>query len=164
MQSALRDWDRAYGTTLVCLVLVASLIGVAFAFAAGGQIVSIMGIRAQRTTWLGWLAVFTFALTLVQLVLDPLGAGRRRAQAVRTLASLKGEYRTAMPVGQEEEIAKRLSKQYETIMDSLPEIPSLLFNRLKAAHLRKVEVSKILSAQPGIRAGKASRKLRKRFK
>jgi hypothetical protein len=80
MQSALRDWDRGLGTALVCTVLIASLIGVAFAFAAGGQTVSILGIHAQRTTWLGWLAVFTFAITLIQLVLDPRGAGRRRAR------------------------------------------------------------------------------------
>jgi hypothetical protein len=164
MQSALRDWDRGLGTALVCTVLIASLIGVAFAFAAGGQTVSILGIHAQRTTWLGWLAVFTFAITLIQLVLDPRGAGRRRAHAVQALAALKGEYRTAVPIGQAREAAERLSQRYAAVMDSIPEIPSLLFNRLKAAHLRKVEISKILSDQPGLRFRKARRILKKRLR
>jgi len=164
MQATLRDWDRIFGTSLVCVVLITSLIGVAFAFAGGGQTISIFGLQAQRTTWLGWLAVFTFALTLLQLVLDPGGSGRRRAHAVQTLATLKGEYRTAAPIGQAQEAAERLSQQYEAVMRSMPEVPDLLFNRLKAAHLRKVEISRILSNQPGLSLRKARRILTKRFK
>jgi hypothetical protein len=164
MQSALRDWDRAFGTLLVCVVLIGSLIGVAFAFAGGGQTVSIVGIRAQRVTWLGWLAVIIFAITLVELVLDPRGAGRRRAQAVRALGALKGEYRTTVTAGQAHETAERLSQRYEAVMSSIPEVPEPLFNRLKAAHLRKVEVSKILSDKPGLRPRQARRALKRRLK
>jgi hypothetical protein len=116
MQSALRDWDRAFGTSLVCIVLVTALIGVAFAFAGGDQSVVILGVRAGRATWLGWLAVATFALTLIELVLDPRGAARRRADAVRALAVLKGEYRTAAPHGEVREVARRLSRRYEAVM------------------------------------------------
>jgi hypothetical protein len=164
MQSALRDWDRAFGAALVCLVLIASLIGVAFAFSSGGQIVTIFGVHARRVTWLGWLAVFTFALTLIQLVLDPRGAGRRRAQAVDALTTLKGEYRSSVAAGHAQETAERLSQRYDAVMGSIPEVPNLLFNRLKAAHLRKVEISKILSGQPGLQFRKARRTLRKRLK
>jgi hypothetical protein len=164
MQSALRDWDRTFGTFLVCLVLIGSLIGVAFAFAGGGQTVSILGIGAQRVTWLGWLAVIIFAVTLIELVLDPRGAGRRRAQAVRALGTLKGEYRTTVAAGQAQETAERLSQRYEAVMSSVPEVPEPVFNRLKAAHLRKVEISKILSEKPGLRAGQARRVLKKRLK
>lgn len=164
MQSTLRDWDRAFGTFLVCVVLIASLIGVAFAFAGGSQTVSILGLHAHRVTWLGWLATVTFAVTLLELVLDPRGAARRRAQAVRALATLKGEYRTDVPHGQAQEAAGRLSQQYEAVMTSIPEVPNLLFNRLKATHLRKVEISKILSDQPGLRFRKARRTLNKRLK
>lgn len=164
MQSALRDWDRAFGTVLVCLVLIATLIGVAFAFSGGGQIIAILGLHAQRVTWLGWLAVFTFALTLIQLVVDPRGAGRRRAQAVDALATLKGEYRTSASAGHAQETAERLSQRYDAVMASMPEVPNLLFNRLKAAHLHKVEISKILSGQPGLKFRKARRTLKKRLK
>jgi hypothetical protein len=164
MQAALRDWNRIFGTSLVCVVLITSLVGVAFAFAGGEQTISILGLRAQRTTWLGWLAVFTFALTLLQLVLDPGGSGRRRAHAVQALATLKGEYRAAVRVGHEREVAERLSQQYEAVMRSIPEVPNLLFNRLKAAHLRKVEISKILSSQPGLSLRKARSILKKQLK
>jgi hypothetical protein len=164
MQSALRDWDRAFGTGLVCLVLIASLIGVAFAFSGGDQTVAIFGVRAHRVTWLGWLAVVTFALTLIQLVLDPRGAGRGRAQAVDALATLKGEYRTPAAAGQAETTAERLSQRYDAVMGSIPEIPNLLFNSLKAAHLRKVEISKILSNQPGLGFWRARRTLKRRLK
>lgn len=165
MQAALRDWDRALGTSLVCVVLIASLIGVAFAFAGGGgQIISILGLHAQRVTWLGWLAVLTFALTLIELVLDPRGAARRRAQAARALGTLKGEYRATVAAGQAQKAAERLSQRYEAVMGSIPEVPNPLFNRLKAAHLRKVEISKILSSQPGLRPRKARRLLDKRPK
>jgi hypothetical protein len=164
MQSTLRDWDRAFGTFLICLVLVASLIGVAFAFADGGQVLSIVGIHARRVTWLGWLAVITFAVTLLQLVLDPRGAGRHRAHAVQALAALKREYRTLVVGGNAQETAERLSQRYEAVMESVPEVPNILFNRLKAAHLRKVEISKILSERPGLQPRRARRSLRKRLK
>jgi hypothetical protein len=164
MQATLRDWDRAFGTALVCVVLLTALIGVAFAFAGNDQTVSILGLQARRTTWLGWLAVFTFAVTLLELVFDPRDAGRRRAEAVQALSALKWEYRASVPIGQAEESLKRLSKHYEEVMESVPEIPDLLFNRLKAAHLRKNEISDILSHQPGLSFRKARRILRKRLK
>lgn len=161
MHSALRDWNRAVGTTLICVVLIASVLGVAFAFAGGSQEVVIFGVAAQRATWLGWLAVVTFAISLVELVLDPRGASRRRDQAVRSLAALKGEYRATVPEGQEVQESARLSERYEAVMRTLPPIPEPLFNRLKAAHLRKREISKILSARPGLSRRQASKILEK---
>jgi len=164
MQSALRDWDRVVGTSLVCIVLVASVVGVAFAFAGGSPTVAILGIHAHRVTWLGWLAVLTLVLTLIQLVLDPGGAGRRRAQAVQALGTLKAEYRAKVSVADVEEAAERLSQRYDAVMSSIPEVPNLLFNRLKAAHLRKVEISKILSDRPGLGVRQARRDLNERLK
>jgi hypothetical protein len=49
-------------------------------------------------------------------------------------------------------------------MDSIPEVPDLMFNRLKAVHLRKVEISKILSEHPGLKLRQARRTLEKRLK
>lgn len=160
MQAALRDWDRAYGTALVCVVLIASVVGLAFAF-AGDKPVTLLGVTATRATWLGWLAVGTFALTLIELVLDPRGAARRRGEAVKALADLKSEYRAA-PDGASGGEQRRLATRYGEVMSSVPEVPNVLFNRLKASHLRKVEISKILSASPGLSYGGARRELRRR--
>jgi uncharacterized membrane protein len=62
MQARLRDRDRVVGTLIVCTVLIASLMGVAFAFAGSGPALTLLGVTATRPTWLGWLAVGTAAL------------------------------------------------------------------------------------------------------
>lgn len=162
MQAALRDWYSAIGTAMVAVVLVMSVVGIAFAFAGGDTHVTVLGVTALRTTWLGWLAVATFSLTLIELVLDPRGAGRRRSEAVRELAALKADYRAAEASGPGDEESQRLSERYRDVTGRMPEIPNVLFNTLKAAHLRKVEVSRMLSARPGLSVRRARKELKKR--
>jgi hypothetical protein len=164
MQARLRDRDRAVGTLLVCAVLIASLVGVAFAFAGSGPVLTLLGVTATRTTWLGWLAVGTAALTLVELVVDRRGAAQRRAGAVRVLGALKAEYRVPPTRGQEIAEAARLSERYAQAMEAIPAVPDQAFIRLKATHLRKVEVSRLLSEHPGMSHWQARRMIAKRYK
>jgi len=164
MQARLRDRDRVAGTLLVCTVLIASLVGVAVAFAGSGPAVTLLGVTAARSTWLGWLAVGTAALTLVELVVDRRGAAQRRADAVRVLGALKAEYRVPPAAGQEVAEAARLSERYAQVMETVPAVPERSFNRLKAMHLRKVEVSKLLSEKPGMSSWRAGRTIAKRHK
>lgn len=163
MQAALRDWYRAAGTALVVFVLLLSVTGLAFAFAGGDDNVTLLGTTARRATWLGWLAVVTFSLTLVELVLDPRGASRWRAEAVRAMAALKNEYRAAANNDADEDARQRLSERFREVTGSAPEIPNVLFNPLKGAHLRKVEISRILSDNPGMAARRARRLLKRRL-
>ncbi|WP_291755655.1 hypothetical protein [Cellulomonas sp. 73-92] len=123
--------------------------GIAFAFATNDDVVTIAGLDAQRATWLGWLAVVAGALSTIDLIIDRRGAARRRGEAVALLSALKAEYRAAAQ-GLGEPEAARLEGRYIDIVTRIPEIPERLFNRLKAKHLLKVEVSKELSAHPGI--------------
>ena len=162
MHSALRDGYTAQSTTLICVMLVASVVGIAFAFAGGSTQVTIVGLTADRSTWLGWLAVLTFSLTLIDLVLDLRGAARRHDDAVRQLAALKSEYRIPPPPGQEVAERERRSQRYQAVVDTLPPIPERKFNKLKARHLRKVEISKYLSNNPGASVRQARRALRQR--
>jgi hypothetical protein len=164
MQARLRDRDQAMATLLVCTVLIASLVGVAFAFAGSGPVLTLLEVTAARSTWLGWLAVGTAALTFVELVVDRRGAAQRRADAVRVLGALKAEYRVPPARGQEVAEAARLSERYAQAMEAVPAIPDRAFNRLKAAHLRKVEVSRLLSEHPGISHWRARRAITKRHK
>ena len=150
------------GTLLVCTVLIASLVGVAFAFAGSGPVLTLLGVTAARSTWVGWLAVGTAALSLVELVVDRRGAAQRRAAAVRVLGALKAEYRVPPVRGQEITEAVRLSERYAQAMEAVPAVPDRAFNRLKAAHLRKVEVSRFLSEHPGISHWRARRTIAKR--
>ena len=164
MQARLRDQDRVVGTLIVCTVLLASLAGVAFAFAGSSPALRLLGVTAARATWLGWLAVGTAALTLVELVVDRRGAAQRRADAVRLLGALKAEYRVPPAAGQEVPEAARLSERYAQVMEAVPAVPERSFNPLKAMHLRKVEVSKLLSANPGMSYRQARRTIVKRHK
>src|SRR5206468_66268 len=95
MQAALRDRYHALGLVLQCVVLSGAVLALAFAFASGDSRVTIFGKTAGRATWLGWLAVLTFVLILIELVLDLRGKAKERDSAVRALSALKGEYRIA---------------------------------------------------------------------
>jgi len=133
-------------------------------FAAGTDLVSVLGITALRTTWLGWFAVAVIALVLIEQVFDLRGKSVNHADAVRQLAALMPEYRAPVPDGQEVTEQKRLGRLYQFVMDGLPDIPDRRFNRLKATHLKKVEVSKYLSAHPGASERQARRAISKRLK
>ncbi len=164
MQASLRDLDRILGTLLVCIILLTSLLGVAFAFTGGDEIVTLVGIEAHRTTWLGWLAVTSFATALVELVVDLRGSARRRGEAAKALTRLKGDYRSELAAGPTEASFVELSQKYYDAMDSMPEVPNWFFNRLKASHLRKIEISKMLSEHPGITYRRARKLLRERVR
>jgi hypothetical protein len=145
-------------------LLIASVVATAFAFAGGAVRVSIAGIHAERSTWLGWFAVFAFSLTLIDLVVDRRGAAGAHGDAVRQLAALKSQYRTPPAPGHEVQECQRLAERYQTVMDALPPIPERLFCTLKARHLRKVEISRYISAHPGISARQAARVVKKATK
>jgi len=164
MQARLRDRDRVVGTLLICAMLVASLIGVAFAFAGSNPLLTVLGVSATRATWLGWLAFCTAVLTFIELVVDRRGAAQLRADAVRILGALKSEYRVPPHPGTEVAEAARLSERYGQAMETVPSVPDRSFNRLKAAHLRKVEISKVLSTYPGMSYLQARRTVAKRHR
>lgn len=149
MHGMLRDRYRHQATLSTVLVLVLSVVALAFAFAAHDERVHFAVITAQRSTVLGWFAVLVFSLTLVDLVLDRRGAAGHHDNAVRQLASLKTAYRTPPPPGTAISKVGEVSDTYQAVMTSLPSIPERLFNRLKARHLAKVAVSKYLSGHPG---------------
>jgi hypothetical protein len=90
---------------------------------------------------------------LADLILDLRGKARERDSAVRALAALKAEYRSADLADPDD--AARLAARYAAVTDAVPPIPERRFLALKAAHLRKVELSKIVSATPGIRTVRA---------
>lgn len=160
MHSIMRDRARLQGVLLVCGTLVGSVVATAFAFAGGDQTVKLLGLEGERSTWLGWFAVFVFSLTLIDLVLDRRGAAGRHEDAVRQLSTLKAEYRTMPTPGRAVEECDRLTALYQASMEALPPLPDRLFNRLKAKHLEKVEVSRWLSKHPGLSARQARRAVR----
>jgi hypothetical protein len=164
MQASIRDRDQRLSKLLTCTILVASVIGVAFAFAGQSSSITIFGIVADRSTWLGWLAVGTASLTLVELAIDRRGAAQHRSVAVQLLASLKAEYRRRPDEHEIVSFVEQVSPKYNQVMESVPPVSERLFNRLKARHLHKVEVSKVLSSNPGMPHRKAVRNVNRRFR
>ena len=148
MHAALRDRYNRLGLGLLLATLGASALGLAFAFAPSNAQVTVLGVEADRATWLGWLALCTFVGTIADLVLDWRGKARERDAAVRALAALKADYRSADQADAER--LAGLAARYAAVSDAVPPIPERRFLALKAAHLRKRELSKILDAKPGI--------------
>lgn len=144
MHAELRDRARRVALTLTISTLCGSVVATAFAFAGGDDQISIAGIEAKRSTILGWFAVVVFVITLVDLVLDRRSTARGHSDAVRALTDLGAEYRSRS------EESGELSRRYRETVQHVPPIPERDFNRLKARHLRKVEVSKTLSRYPGL--------------
>jgi hypothetical protein len=164
MQARLRDWNLAAANLLTFTVIVASVVGVAFAFASNENELSLLGITAQRTTWLGWLAIVSLSVAIIDLVVDRRAAAGKRQEAVRLLSDLKAAYSSPVDADEASEHYADLRQRYGSVTNALPPVPEWVFNRLKSHHLKKVEVSKLLSECPGISTSAARRELRRRLK
>jgi len=96
------------------------------------------------------------------LVLRQGPRSRAFATSVGQLTTLKLEYRELLestdPITAPQIEATR--RRYASVMAAVEAIPEGQFNRLKAQHLRKIEISKLLSAHPGDSARAAHRRLR----
>lgn len=163
MHSTLRD--RAARTSMIITVtlLCASVVSTAFAFAGTDSEVTLFGLEASRSTWLGVLSVALFCGTLAELVMDRRGAARSHEGAVRLLFDLKSDYRQVDATGHWPTAQARLADRYDQVMEHIPPIPESAFNKLKARHLTKIEVSKLLSEHPGISVKQAQRLLQQRL-
>lgn len=164
MHAALRDRASATTTVVTVVLLSSAVFSIAFAFAGDLKHVSFLGVTAARSTWLGTLAVLTLCGTVTDLVTDRRAGARRHDNAVRLLADLKAEYRRVDPAETPADRESRLTGRYQSVMAQLPPVPERQFNRLKARHLRKVEVSKILSNNPGMSERQALANLKARLR
>lgn len=164
MHAVLRDRASRATTVVTVVLLSAAVFSVAFAFAGGVQHVTLLGVTAARSTWLGALAVLTVCGTVADLATDRRAAVRRYGEAVRLLADLKAAQRLPDPTETVAEREVRLTARYQEVMAELPPVPEHQFNKLKARHLRKVEVSKLLSASPGMTVRQARANLRRRLR
>ncbi len=164
MHSALRDRASSSTTTITVVLLCASVFSIGFAFAGDLAHVTLLGMTAARSTWLGILAVLTFCGILADLVADRRSVARKHDGAVRLLADLKSAYRVVDPGEPPLDRRARLGARYQAVMAELPPIPERRFNQLKAKHLQKVEISRILSANPGMFKRQARANLQQRFR
>jgi hypothetical protein len=141
---------RARGLTLLIMGL--SIVATGVAFISGESNATIGPFTARVQVWVGALTCVIFFLSIVDLLVE----WRRRAwghdEAARRLADLKALYRHARSEQGVTRSDVDLIAEYDHAMDALEalrvRIPDAKFNRLKARHWRKVELSKRISARP----------------
>lgn len=163
MQAVLRDRYRRKATALTLGIMGGSVVMVAFAFAGTSGPVRMLGVEAQRTTWLGWLAVVVFFLSVVELKVDWASRSSRHGDAVHRLSSLKSAYRTASDAAGEES-HQALLMRYDAVMSETPPVPDRAFVPLKSIHTRKRALSELLDEHPGASPRKLRRLLREQQK
>jgi len=150
--SALRDRYERRATGLTLLVMGLSILATGVAFISDSANLTIGPITARVQIWVGVLTCVIFLLSIVELLVE----WRRRAwahgEAARHLADLRAHFRHAHPEGEVVHSEADLFAEYDEAMDALDAlrvpIPDAKFNRLKARHLRKVEISRRISARP----------------
>ena len=148
MHSVLRDRYGRLAMVVNCGLLTASIVLCGFVFAPN-DVFSALGVNPE--IWplgLRISSIIILALSVVELKVDWNGTAREHERAVERLADLKGQYRGALDSEPAQEEYEELDAQYARVMDALPPIPEAKFNKLKAKHVFKIELSKAISEHP----------------
>ena len=98
---------------------------------------------------MGWLSLFIFFLSLVELKVDWKKKAQRYGEGAKRLARVKALYRGVDLDAIEPRKAEELKEQYDAAMADCPPIPDRKFVRLKSAHTRMVALSQLLDSYPG---------------
>jgi hypothetical protein len=147
--SVLRDRRRAWARLLTLSILGLSIVGLALALVADRK-VTVFGLTARLQVWVGAISAAIFFLALVDLQVDWKGTARSHAEAADRLAELKAKFAGARVDETSAESEVDLQQEYERTMAAIVPVPDRKFVRLKAKHLRKVEVSRLLDTRPGV--------------
>lgn len=147
--SSLSERYRRRSITLTLAVMVLSILGGTLAL-QDDKSVDILGVTLESKEWLAVLAGVVFFLSILELVLDWRGRAWAHEDASSRLGRLKGEFRRAK-VSNETVCTDGvdLDFEYDQTTAAIVEIPNSVFNRLKAKHRRKIEISKLLDESPG---------------
>ena len=147
MHAALRDLNARLSAVIDLFVFLFSIALLASVF-ADVTILKAIGISeeiSELTLRISSILVFFFLIVILRV--DWKQKAWRHQDAVSKLSRLKFHLK-ARSLDSSAEL-DHLREEYRIVMESLPHIPERVFNRLKAKHLRKVAVSKLLSRCPG---------------
>jgi len=151
MHSFLRDEFTFKAKFAELVLLGCSVVFCATAF-AGDDFYQFFGLTtAFGRIVLGIASVLAFIATLSLLILDWRGSAARHGEAANRWSNVLALFRESQhPTdGWREEVRKTLSAAYWEASRNSVKVPEKRFNHLKARHLRKVEISKLLSKYPG---------------
>jgi len=151
MHTVLRDRYARRALFVELLLLACSVVFCASAFASD-QVLTLLGRSPENVRYLlRAFSVVAFMLSVLSLRVDWKGkaashreASEKMSRAITVFRKYRGEDRTWAPQHSQE-----LDATYWEAMRNSVAIPERLFVKLKARHLRKVELSKMLDSNPG---------------
>ena len=149
--SVLRDRNSRKALIVDIIILGASIILVAMVF-ADNRILEPLGIKLDVSEYLvGIASLLVFFFSLLSFRVDWKKKESEHHHASISLSNLKLKLSSHNKCGEtlNKEHEKALINEYNIIMGSIHPIPDKIFNKLKAIHLRKIEISKALSRNPG---------------
>ena len=145
------NWLNFLATAFDVLQLVAAAVLVSASFFDSGvwAWVGLAGLDMNRVS--GVTSTVLLAMAIVALRLNWANRAGEHHRATETLAKLKSQLRWLRDGGLEKAVAVKKDElsAIQAILVELPPIPPRRFHRLKAHHLRKVAVSKLLDKYPG---------------
>ena len=154
MHSVMRDRNHRRALFVDVINLAASVVLVAAVF-ADQEFLTVVGITAHITRYIiGISSLAVFFLSILTLRVNWKQQATGHHEAYQKLASLKVKHQYLMDQGENSnnDAAIDLSHDTSLAMSTLPPIADRQFNGLKAIHLRKIELSKALSHNPGASA------------
>lgn len=144
----LRDRYRQWSLLLDLAILLLSLWLIAMVWVQPAIADKLSPPGIQRDIWLGLLAILTFALSLVQILVNWKEKANSYHQAMLTLSTYVKELRLLWNSDDKAQIENALIR-YQAITEPLLPIPDSQFLKLKKRHKMKILVSKFLDRNPG---------------
>jgi len=151
MHTMLRDRYTALALGLDMALLLGSLVLCGAAFVADDLLRGIGLTESVTKGVMGGASLLVFFAALIGIRVGWSGKAERHRHAADKLTEGLSSFREARSEDDtwQEDCTADLNQLYWSIMRNVTPIPSNQFNRLKARHLRKVRISKILDTSPG---------------
>ncbi len=109
------------------------------------------GLNKEYTQLLiGILSIVIFILSVIMLIVRWKEMSESHDKAASSLSKLLNDCRYILESEDEDrkKLIPRFFDQYKEVNESIVKIPSRKFNSLKSLHLKKVELSKLVSVHP----------------
>jgi len=149
--SRLRGRYAFFSTSVDILILFLSAWLSALAFASENIMDAINPTGVSNQLFIGFIAVTTFIISLIQLKVDWKSKASAYANSAKVYSSFKLELRRVLGDSSNEidgDTLKVMNEKYITAGDFTVPIPEDKFVALKKAHLMKIEISKALDHAP----------------
>lgn len=151
MHAALRDRYARRALIIDSLLLVCAVVFCASAFATDSALAYLGGTPDRIRYIIRVSSVLAFMLSILSLKIDWKGKSANHKDAATRMSRAMAEFRRNRTEdgGWMAGCAEKLDSAYSEAADNSIPIPESAFVSLKTRHLRKVELSKMLDANPG---------------